>query len=205
MAKGGQFERLICDQLSKWWVGNEDESVFWRASQSGGRATVRRRKGKTTKNQDGDITFTDIIGEPLIRLFVIEVKRGYQSHTLAELFDHNGCTKPGDFEQWLNKAQMQAEESGRPYWMLIQRRNSKLAMVYFSAAFYDRCRDTNLTFKGPMPKPFATFVGYARKQGKAKVRGSKIKLCAMRLDTFLEIVQPKHIRRIAKHFRKVKR
>ncbi|MBM3120244.1 MAG: hypothetical protein FJ006_12010, partial [Chloroflexi bacterium] len=58
-SKGASFERDISRQLSLWWTHGERDDVFWRSSMSGGRATVRAKKGQKTAYQNGDITATD--------------------------------------------------------------------------------------------------------------------------------------------------
>jgi hypothetical protein len=79
VAKGGAFEREICGILSLWWTDGERDDVFGRSDSSGGRFTARMKRGKSTANMAGDITFTDIDGEPLIKAWNIETKTGYGS------------------------------------------------------------------------------------------------------------------------------
>jgi len=77
MAKGGSFEREVSELLSKWWTNNERDDIFGRSDGSGSRFTSRRKSGKDTANQAGDVTFTDSIGESLIKSWNIECKTGY--------------------------------------------------------------------------------------------------------------------------------
>lgn len=77
MAKGGSFEREIAKALSLWWTENTRDDVFYRSHASGGRFTSRRKIGKDTALQGGDITASDPIGEPLISEWSIEIKTGY--------------------------------------------------------------------------------------------------------------------------------
>ena len=77
MGKGEDFERQISKQLSLWWTGGERDDVFWRTSQSGGRATQRAKSDLKTAYSYGDITFIDPIGKPFCDLLVLEAKRGY--------------------------------------------------------------------------------------------------------------------------------
>lgn len=55
MGKGQDLERSISRQLSLWWSNGEADDWFWRASQSGGRATQRAKKGMRTLNSAGDL------------------------------------------------------------------------------------------------------------------------------------------------------
>lgn len=73
-AKGAEFERSICKQLSLWISSNEREDVFWRSAMSGGRATVAGRKGKNLAAHAGDISSTDQIGHTFISRYYVECK-----------------------------------------------------------------------------------------------------------------------------------
>lgn len=77
MAKGGSYENEIARQLSLWFTNGERDDVFGRSDGSGSRFTSRWKKGKNTANQHGDIAAMDAIGEPLIKIWSIEVKTGY--------------------------------------------------------------------------------------------------------------------------------
>lgn len=77
MSKGGSFENEIAKKLSLWFTEGKREDIFGRSDGSGARFTKRSKKGKDTANQGADITFTDILGEQLIKFWSIEVKTGY--------------------------------------------------------------------------------------------------------------------------------
>ena len=68
-SKGSAFEREISKSLSLWYTEGERDDIFWRSSQSGGRATTRAKKGKKTAASYGDITALDNRGEPFTDLF----------------------------------------------------------------------------------------------------------------------------------------
>lgn len=67
--KGNAFERKVAKLLSEWWSEGSRDDLFWRTHSSGGRHTVRRRKGITTEGQVADVVssaeesklFSDII------------------------------------------------------------------------------------------------------------------------------------------------
>lgn len=128
--KGGAFERRICKELSLWWTGGERDDVFWRTHASGGRATVRSRKGKATKGQDSDISATDPIGDPLLRWTVIECKDGYPGNCICSLFDKTNLQQHPLYEQWLEKAARERKRAGAKHFMIIARRKNKATMVY---------------------------------------------------------------------------
>jgi hypothetical protein len=129
MGKGSQFEREICTQLSRWWTDDARDDIFWRSSQSGGRATVRGRKGKSTFGHCGDVAAVDPIGSPLIEAVTIEIKRGYQHAALADLLERPKTAKQQIWEAWIQQAYEAQQRAGTPYWMIVAKRNQKQAIV----------------------------------------------------------------------------
>lgn len=73
-AKGAQFERQVCKELSLWITQGEREDIFWRSAMSGGKATRMKAAGKTAASMAGDIIATDSIGERLLKDFMVECK-----------------------------------------------------------------------------------------------------------------------------------
>lgn len=130
-SKGSAFEREICKKLSLWWTGNARDDIYWRSSQSGGRATQRLKSGRSTFGSYGDIAFVDPIGEPLLRLFTIELKRGRSHGHPEDLMDCAKSDKQKPFESCLMQAYTAHQAAGSRAWMLICRRDCKIAMVYF--------------------------------------------------------------------------
>lgn len=134
--KGSSFERSICKQLSKWCSNEKSDSIFWRTSTSGARATVRAKKGLETPNSYGDVCAIDPIGAPLIDLVSIELKRGYSGQlTLQDLLDSK------QKEPLLLKFWKQAErdrEIGKRRWSwLIFQRDRRQTCIMFNGAFRD--------------------------------------------------------------------
>ena len=72
--KGQQFERDVCRQLSLWVSGGKSKNLFWRSSQSGGRATTLRKKGEDLSVHAGDVCAIDPAGEKFCWTFFIECK-----------------------------------------------------------------------------------------------------------------------------------
>jgi hypothetical protein len=132
MAKGADFERDISRTLSLWWSHGERDDIFWRTSMSGGRATVRRKAGKATAYQAGDITATDPIGAPLIKATVIELKRGYARWCVLDLLDAKSPTKTvlGGF---LTQVQEELKQAGIRNFLLICKRDGRSPFVLFPA------------------------------------------------------------------------
>ena len=127
--KGTPFEREICKELSSWWTGGKRDDVFWRSATSGARATVRFRKGKRTAGGCGDICALDPIGEPLLDVMTIEVKRGYSRFTIFDLIDRSPSVGPQRWEQWIEQAERESQENGSFAWAIIFKRDFRQAMI----------------------------------------------------------------------------
>ena len=130
--KGGNYERQFAKQLSEWWTAEEKDpkdGIFWRTSNSGGRATVRGRVGKETKDQHGDITAIDPIGSPLLRFTCIECKRGYAGFSINDLIDKPEKAKESKYAEWIDKAKSCRRLSKSLFWMLVVRRDRRLPIV----------------------------------------------------------------------------
>lgn len=132
MGKGDQFERDISRDLSEWWTDGDRDDIYWRTSQSGGRATTRRKKGKSTKNQCGDVAATDPIGLPLVQLMTIELKRGYPKSNIGDVFDRPDHLNPTEWEQHWQQAWEASTNEGTFGPCLIIHRTRRERMIYLS-------------------------------------------------------------------------
>lgn len=131
-AKGSAFERECCVKLSLWWTQDlpePREDIFWRTAGSGARAKVRGRKSKQTHGQHGDICAIDPIGQPLIDLLTIELKRGYSKHTIADLLDKPEGAAKQVYEKWIEQAKESHKHAKSNSWLLIVKRDRRLAMA----------------------------------------------------------------------------
>ena len=146
MAKGGQFERDIAKKLSLWWTGEEDDNVFWRTQNSGGRATIRRKKGKETTGDVSDLKATNPIGQPLMDFFAMELKTGYKDAILQDLFFHaenKPAKKRSCWWNWIRQAIRARKNSGTFSWCLIVKRPSRKPLIMvpledlFAASIFD--------------------------------------------------------------------
>ena len=133
--KGSAFEREICKKLSLWWTNNKTDDVFWRASNSGGRAKFRGRKGQSTHGQHGDIAAVDPIGEPLINLFTIELKRGYSSVTPFDILDRSDKAAKQMFGKWWSQVWESHVVAGSIAPMMITKRDRREVMIYLPYRF----------------------------------------------------------------------
>lgn len=134
MAKGGQFERDFCRQLSTWWslgiLGEEHDDLFWRTAGSGAMATTRSKQNKKTRGHYSDVTSTDPIGNPLTNMITFELKRGYNKANIGELiYTSERKKKPCTYQEWITKLKKTAQHAGSPWWMLIHKPDFKKPVI----------------------------------------------------------------------------
>ena len=119
--------------LSRWWSTGlgipENDAIFWRTSNSGGRATTRAKKGLRTFGSYGDVAAVDPIGQPLLDLLTIEIKTGYSHSTLHDLFDAPSNAAVQTYEDWIWKAEQDTIKSKSMSWMIVHRRNRRIHLV----------------------------------------------------------------------------
>ena len=130
--KGNAFEREICRQLSLWWTQHlptPRDDVFWRTASSGGRATQRAKSGKQTKGHYGDVCASDPIGQPLLDMVTIELKRGYNHCTLHDLLDKPEGAVQQTYEKWIKQAQEESCLAGTKGWLIIHKRDRREPVV----------------------------------------------------------------------------
>ena len=185
--KGTNFERQICKQLSLWWTNGKSEDVFWRTASSGAMANIRSKKCKRAFGQYGDIQAINPIGQPLIDLCTIELKRGYSKSTFADLMEPSTHTnsKPCQYEKFNQQVLADTERSGTKTWLLIVKRDRRKALILMPFVIYKGLKKQGVGFRVP-----CFHLHYVlEKHGKVHVFG-----CI--LDNFLIAVKPKHIKKI---------
>ncbi len=199
MAKGGDYERTFCKLLSLWWTQDlpkPRDDIFWRTGGSGGRANVRFQRGRRTAGQYGDVCATDPIGEPLLDLVTIELKRGYTHKkvkgvkrkvtgvTIADLLDKPSySTAQLPFEEWLQQAIVAHEQAGSAGWWLVQRRDSRKAVVFMPHELFHLF--TGHPDAGDLGNSFIMRVG-------------ELWFAGVSLDSFLKEITPKIIKDVAR-------
>ena len=151
--KGASFERQICATLSRWWTNGQRDDVFYRSSNSGGRAKTRSRQGKGTFGQYGDVQATDPIGQPLMDLCVIELKRGYSNSTIGNVLDAKPNAKPQQWELFVQQVMEDRWNAGVPYWLLITRRNQRQALVFMPVKFMQALGDAGTSCNVRLAEP----------------------------------------------------
>ena len=187
--KGNSYERDLCKRLSLWWSNDENDSIFWRTASSGGRATQRAKKGKTTANQGGDVTFIDASGEPLMKFCSIEIKRGYPDFSIQRIMDRELNTKPSLLEQWIAQAEQSQKDSKAQSWMLIVKQDRKRELIilpyldYMVVTNWAYCKHKHIIVSDAI-------AGWGEDSDE---RDSK-NIIAMRLEDFLKAALPEAIK-----------
>lgn len=196
MAKGGSFERWFCDQLSEWWTGAKDDSVFWRTSNSGGRATVRGRKGKKTQGHAGDVGATHPEGEPLMRFVTFELKRGYSNRSPFDLLDRNPAVYNKQvWEDWINQARAAHQRAGSEYWMIVQKRDKREPFCVFPRRMWKVLLTDDNDYRPPL-FAFVKLIDSTRQPYGLNIVG-------MPLSDFFETVDCDRIRDLVDFYSKV--
>jgi len=190
-SKGSAFERQICKELSLWWSGGERTDVFWRSSQSGGRAKLRGRKGKDTYGQHGDITATDPIGTPLTELVTIELKRGYNKASIQDMIDKGPKAALQQWEKWFLQTYESMKQAKTWAWMLITKRDQRLPLVHVPARLLQKL--------GADFEPIPGSVMHI------EVEGRDLFVCTFQLQEWFEEIDPKRIEVLSRKYKRRKK
>ena len=191
--KGSAFERDICKKLSLWWSEGQNEDIFWRTAGSGARAKVRGKK--RTFGQYGDVQATDPIGQPLIDLCTIELKRGYNSSTLSDFLDRVSKKKDSKpqlqefIEQAIRDCRLRDDESE---WMLMVKRDYKEVVLFTPYRFFAtldgrKFQNIRVWKRGLFPTMVLNL----------KILGKRQRIFICTLNWFLERVSPKDVKKLA--------
>ena len=140
MAKGGENERAKCREWSLWFSNDEKDDLFWRSPGSGGRSKVRSKSSKTTDNAYGDLSSTSPIGEPLLRVVTIEVKKGYNRNLdLLSLIDSKSDKQ--ELQKFWRQVSTDAQNAQKAEWgsepVLVVHRDRHLPIVFMRIEFFN--------------------------------------------------------------------
>ena len=193
--KGRRFEIWLANRLSLWWTNGERDDVFWHTHDSGGRATRRAVKGKSTKGLHGDICAVDLLGQPLLDLVTIEAKRGYPGTSLQDLLDKpegKRGTAGNNYFDWIEKAITSSEAAASLHWMLVTRRDQRQVLTLVPVSLIDNLRGhTN----GDWIERYAN--SFNHKLSSLSCRScSNERIWVFLLEDFLSITTPKHIQQL---------
>lgn len=148
MAKGRSFEWEISKILSAWITDSTRDDIFMPTVSSGAMYTSRKKSGKDTKNQGGDITSNDILGDNFIEKFNIELKTGYSKKSKRKdgiIVQSNWCIldildskeKIPLFISFWEQCRKSAEETNRIP-LLIFRRQNRIPLIAMTYKFYEK-------------------------------------------------------------------
>ena len=189
-SKGSTFERGIAVKISEWWTSGKRSDIYWRSQTSGARATIRHKKNKETFGQAGDIQAVDPIGQPLMDVFTIELKKGYSEQSFFNMME----MKPTSAQQMWEKFYLQVtgdmKKAKAVSWLLIWQRDRKEPMIYTSPKIMNLLKEAGANLRFPYLKG-----KFALKSGKI------ISVFVCKLDDFLKQVKPKHIKKVLKNER----
>ena len=176
--KGGEFERNFSKLLSLWYTEGERDDIFWRTSQSGGRATQRRKSQVSTANSAGDVGYLDDLGKPFVDCTLVELKRGYSDELdLLKIID-KPKNKRHTLLIWWAKAIDEAAQTGRDFvWLIIRRDFCEPAIVISNEMYY-----RVIKWNGkPNPDTLILTLSLTEEAGALKI---------MLLDSFLDWIDP---------------
>lgn len=171
--KGSSFEREISKALSLWWSHGNNDAIFWRSTTSGARATQRRKNGLKTKNQNGDITATDPIGQDLLNITTIELKKGYNSYKIQDFLDSR--QQEPYLTSFLKQCKDELENANVKCWWLITHQDSKKTLMFFNYEFWSFLNQNN----------YGKCFDYIKLE--SKIFG---KVFCIRFEDFINIVDP---------------
>ena len=97
---------------------------------------MRARQGKRTKGHCGDIAATCAEGEFVTSKITIELKRGYNKVTLADVLDRPENLKQQGLEAFFEQAITAAVNAGTDHWMLVHKRDGREPIVYLPGRLY---------------------------------------------------------------------
>lgn len=209
-SKGPKFERELSVILSHWMSDGKCDDWVWRSQTSGGRATSRMKKGKTTSGQHADLAATDSRALPLTETICVEAKRGYTKSGPDEFINRKWCFNPKmkankllTMETWYWQVKAAQEGGKQPYWLLIVCKDRRETVVYFPDKLLRDLRSPHgYLMPTNIPEPYMTIVAKVR-YDPLKTRTRRAVMHCMLLTDFLKAVPYKAVKMLhKKHKRK---
>lgn len=177
-AKGANFERDFCRELSDWWSYGRDEDIFWRTQGSGARSTSRRRKGgQAIPGQVLDIGAMHPSGLEFLKKIVISLKRGkHMGITIQDLIDLPEDISPThNMRRWIIECQ-EAAASVNTYWMLVFKRDRKDTIVVLPSVLCFSLLPEGRNFSRLEIRALKTWVGIMTLKDFFAINPSQVKL-----------------------------
>lgn len=194
-SKGSAYEREIAKRFSRWWSNEERDDVFWRTDNSGGRATTRAKSGVKTFGQCGDLQASDPIGQPLMDLCVIEIKRGYKEASIGDMLDAPDSAKQKMFGNFIEQVITDFSKSQSLSWMLITKRDRREELVTMPLVF--RLNLVRNSGEDELPIPYSTNILHIKSLKQI------YHLVTYRLDYFFETYNSNIVKRTIKNWETV--
>jgi len=149
---------------------------------------------------------SDPEGEPLIKAFNIEIKRGYSRETPLDMIDRGKRSVLRKWDEWLFKVKHEAVENNRPFWMVIHQRDYRCAMVWFSRMTFDRIlgQQDETAWTVPTIEVMGQSIDPVKK-GRKLVCGktlSHVHLIGVRFEDFLYELDPETVCALVKAYEK---
>lgn len=132
-AKGAEFERVVCKQLSHWLSRGVRDDLFWRTAMSGGRATMQIRRGKINRSQCGDVGAIDAQGERLTNRVFIDTKCHRDVNLWSMVYGIDLFSSAKMLSCIWPVVQKEAREAGRLP-MLVLKQNRQSTFVFLNEA-----------------------------------------------------------------------
>lgn len=129
-SKGANWEREIAKMISSWWSRSGDDDLLWRTHASGARATSRKKRGKKTRGQIGDLCAVDTRAAKLIKCCPISLKRGYMSMSIQDVMDIEERAKTKEFEGWIKECIVHQRDSDAVGWFLLFRKDRRKTLIF---------------------------------------------------------------------------
>lgn len=144
--KGNKFERKMCKRFSLWWTSNKRDDIFWRTSQSGGRATERQKKNLKTAGGYGDMMANHETAKPFENTFLVEFKKGYDRDVGALILVDSKQKEP-TLLKWWKKNEKIKTESSRKFGLVIFERNRRHPCIVMTTNLFGQLEQYNGKWK----------------------------------------------------------
>lgn len=187
--KGSAFERSFCRDLSLWWSGGKYDDLFWRSAGSGAMAKTRAKSKRRTTGHYGDVTATDAFSEPLLRLIVIELKRGYNHFSFHDMLDKPKGASMQCWEKFYQQVTEDMINAKVPFWVLVTKRDRRDTLIHMpTRLLVDLSKINNIHLNK------LCFI----KSRVALQDDRMINVSLLRLDEFFTIFKPRDFRSLLK-------
>ena len=190
--KGSSFERDVARQLSLWASYGEADDWYWRSSQSGGRATTRfMSQGKRTAGHHGDLAPTCREAHFFTDKITIELKRGYNHVTVADLLDRPKQLKQQGLEAFVEQAVRAALGAGTKHWLVVHKRDLREPLAYLPGRLYSALFPEDARNKSVVRRPVAwVWTNLKLKNGDTQ----RLRLAVVHWEAFLDACDPESVR-----------